>query len=239
MKTRSFKYCMKKYINIHTHHIINSADDIFSLYNISQEEFILTDNELINNKLVGNEQCRFSAGIHPWHIAGDVENDVENKMARLDQIVADKNIIAIGETGLDKLCAVDFNLQKRVFAHHIAIAAEHKKPLIIHCVKAWSETMQMLKDSSTRVPVLFHGFRGKPHLAGKLLDAGFYLSFGALFNKESLKITPLERIFMETDNQNISIKEVYKAVAEVKGVTVEELVGIVGENFRRVFFCTN
>ena len=209
----------EKYIDIHTHHAQN-PEETFFLYNITPEEFF-------RFKLTtGDEQRYFSAGIHPWHIA----EDVENQLILLNQIAENQHICAIGETGLDKLCSVDFALQKNVFARHITIACEHKKPLIIHCVKAWSETMQMLKEHSTGVPVLFHGFRGKPPLARMLLNAGFYLSFGRLFNTESLKITPLERIFLETDNQNISIKEHYKTVADIKGITVKELVEAIEKN---------
>jgi len=210
---------MKKYIDIHTHRKEN-CKNVFSLHNISPEDFI---------QLPDNEKNYFSAGIHPWYI----DSTVEEKIKTLRQIASNPSILAIGETGLDKLCPIDFNFQKEIFKHQISIAKESKKPLIIHCVKAYKEVQQLLKETSPAVPVIFHGFRGKPQLAKELVKAGFYLSFGSLFNKESVEATPFNRIFLETDDKGVEIEEVYNLIAEVKGVAVEELVGMVGENFER------
>ena len=208
-------------INIHTHQILN-RENTFSLFNISPEKFA----ELSTS---GNNY--FSAGIHPWHI----DSTVEEKIKTLKQIASNPAVLAIGETGLDKLCDVDFNIQKEIFNCQISIAKETGKPLIIHCVKAWDEMRQILKETQINVPVIFHGFRGKPQIARELTKAGFYLSFGNLFNKKSLEVTPFNRIFLETDDKNFAIEEVYKLVAEVKGISVEKLIEIVGENFERCF----
>ena len=212
---------MKKYIDIHTHRKENS-ENVFSLHNISLEE---------SEHQGAKARHYFSAGIHPWYI----DSTIEEKIKILKQIVSDPSILAIGETGLDKLCSVDFNLQKEVFNAQITIAKQVKKPLIIHCVKAYDEIQQMLKEAQINVPVIFHGFRGKPQLAKELAKAGFYLSFGNLFNTESLEMTPLNRIFLETDDKNLGIEEIYELVAEVKGVSVEKLIETVDENFERSF----
>jgi len=212
---------MKKYIDIHTHRKENS-ENVFSLHNISPEDFI---------QLPNNEKNFFSAGIHPWYI----DSTVEEKIKTLRQIASHPSVLAIGETGLDKLCSIDFNLQKEIFNCQILIAEEVKKPLIIHCVKAYNEIQQILKNAETDVPVIFHGFRGKPQFAKELTKAGFYLSFGNLFNKESLKMMPLDRIFLETDDKDLRIEEIYRLVAETKNISVERLIEAVGENFERCF----
>ena len=212
---------MKKYIDIHTHRKENS-ENVFSLHNISLEE---------SEHQGAKARHYFSAGIHPWYI----DSTVEEKIKALKQIASDPSILAIGETGLDKLCNVDFNLQKEIFNDQILIAKEVKKPLIIHCVKAYNEIQQMLREAQTNIPVIFHGFRGKPQLAKELIKAGFYLSFGIFFNRESLEITPLDRIFLETDDKDLEIKELYKLVVEEKGISVEELTEKAGENFERCF----
>ena len=216
---------MKKYIDIHTHRKEN-RENVFSLHNISPEEFI---------RLPNNEKNYFSAGIHPWCI----DSTVEEKVNVLKQITSDPSILAIGETGLDKLCHVDFNLQKEIFNCQISIAKKVKKPLIIHCVKAYNEVQQLLKENQTNVPVVFHGFRGKPQLAKELIKAGGYLSFGNLFNKESVEATPLDRIFLETDDKDVEIEEIYKLIAEIKGVSAEKLVEAAGENFERCSFVSD
>lgn len=207
---------MKKYIDIHTHQKGN-RENVFSLYNISPEDFI---------ELPNNGKNYFSAGIHPWYI----DSTVEEKIKILKQIASNPSIRAIGETGLDKRCPIDFDLQKKVFNSQIAIAKEVKKPLIIHCVKTYNEIQQVLKETQTNVPVIFHGFRGKPQLAKELTKAGFYLSFGNLFHEESLEKTPFERIFLETDDTDLGIEEIYRLVAEKRGVSIEKLIEITGEN---------
>ena len=212
---------MKKYIDIHTHRKGNSKN-VFSLHNISPKDFI---------QLSNNEKNYFSAGIHPWYI----DSTVEKKIKILEQIASNPSILAIGETGLDKLCPIDFNLQKEIFNYQISIAKEVKKPLIIHCVKAYDEIQQMLKKAQINVPVIFHGFRGKPQLAKELTKAGFYLSFGNLFNKESLETIPLDHIFLETDDKNSEITEIYTLVAEMKEVFVEKLIEAINENFEECF----
>jgi len=212
---------MKTYIDIHTHQKGNS-ENVFLLHDVSPEEF---------KRESAKTRHRFSVGIHPWYI----DSTVEEKIKILKQIAADSSVLAIGETGLDKRCNVNFDTQKEVFKSQISIAKEVGKPLIIHCVKAYNETQQMLGEMRLNVPVIFHGFRGKPQLAKELTKAGFYLSFGNLFNKESLKTAPFDRIFLETDDKDVGIEEIYKLVAEVKEVSVERLVEIIGENFGKCF----
>ncbi|MDR1730300.1 MAG: TatD family hydrolase [Prevotellaceae bacterium] len=210
-----------KYIDIHTHRKKNN-ENILSLQNISPEKFI---------QQPGYENNCFSAGIHPWYI----DTTLEDKINILKQIASNPAVLAIGETGLDKICKTDFDLQKRAFNAQISIAGTVQKPLIIHCVKAYNEVQQVLKEAKTNVPVLFHGFRGKPQLAKELTNAGFYLSFGNLFNEESLKQTPIDRIFLETDDADIEIEKIYTLVAEVKGLSVNKLIKTVNENFERCF----
>jgi TatD DNase family protein len=73
------------------------------------------------------------------------------------------------------------------------------------------------------VPWVIHGFRGKPELARQLLELGFYLSYGEKFNVDSLRITPLEKLCTETDERKVSIEDICFRIAEVKGISVEEL----------------
>jgi TatD DNase family protein len=213
---------MKRYINIHTHRQLWNKSSAFSLYDADPEEFF---------RLQNKEKIYFSVGIHPWHI----DKDVEKKLKVLSRIASHRHILAIGETGLDKLSSVDFNLQKEIFIRQIAIAKEVGKPLIVHCVKAWNEILAILKEMQPGVPVIFHGFRSKPLLAVRLIKAGYYLSFGYLFNEKSLQATPLERIFLETDDKDYSIDEIYKSAAEAKEMTEEKLVDIIQANFEVCF----
>ena len=76
-----------------------------------------------------------------------------------------QNLIAFGEAGFDKLRGPSVELQRSVFAEQVKIAGENRKPLVIHCVKAWDELLAAHKNLKPVTPWLVHGFRGKKELA--------------------------------------------------------------------------
>ncbi|MBP3227217.1 MAG: TatD family hydrolase, partial [Bacteroidaceae bacterium] len=79
----------------------------------------------------------YSAGVHPWWTA---EGDAERLWQGVLTLAAHPQVVAIGETGFDRLRG-DFALQPALFARHARLAAERGKPLIIHCVRAWAELL--------------------------------------------------------------------------------------------------
>ena len=70
---------------------------------------------------------------------------------------------------------------------------------------------------------IIHGFRGKPQLAGQALNAGCALSFGEHFNSESVRLTPTDRLFIETDESTMLVSEIYQSISKIKDCTVEAL----------------
>jgi len=181
---------------------------MITIYNLSPAEALTDQSERL-----------ISVGLHPWHVS----TDWEEQLRLLGEVAGKKRVVLIGEAGLDKLCKTDFALQQTVFLRQIELAEEVQKPLIIHCVKSWPELIAIRKKVLPSVPWVIHGFRGKPQLANQLLELGFYLSYGEKFNAESVRITLLERLCTETDESRLSIEEIYRKIAEVKGVSVEEL----------------
>lgn len=172
-----------------------------------------------------------SLGLHPRY----------PDLASYDQLeayAAQKNVLAIGECGLDKLCDTEWSLQEQLFRQQTALANKLDKPLIIHCVRAYSECIQLL--TAAKVPVIFHGFNRKLHIAQLLLAKGFYLSIGAaVFNpafEAVFRALPLDRLFFETDDRrDLTIGSVYKRAAELKKIEVEYLILQVEDNFQKVF----
>ncbi len=156
----------------------------------------------------------YSVGIHPCQIDDYYDRFVE----RLRSFASHPSVVAIGEAGLDKLCSTNFGLQKVVFTEIASLTEQVQKPLIIHCVKAWQEIIALHKMLHPSVPWMIHGFRGKPELAQSLLNQGFYLSYGAKLNSESLRVTPFERLCIETDESAVSIETIYRQVAFQKHV---------------------
>lgn len=153
-----------------------------------------------------------------------------------------KNVLAIGECGLDRICNTDFKLQEKVFIEQIIWANEIAKPLIIHCVKAHHEVLLLLKEYNRTSPVIFHGFNNKIETANKILEHGHYLSFGKHILNPSIenvfsKIS-IERIFLETDDSDISIYAIYKQAAKIKNISTEQLSLQIKKNLESIFKTT-
>ena len=178
----------------------------------------------------------FSAGIHPWYVKN---NTFEIEMVQLEMALKKLNVIAVGECGLDKVCKTDFQLQENCFKLQIRLANILKKPIIVHCVKAFSETIILLQEEKCSVPVIFHGFNKGRILAEQLVSKGYFLSFGKhLFQTRTaavFKTLPLTHIFLETDDATTGIMEIYKIAAELRGISVELLSNQIESNARVVF----
>lgn len=174
-----------------------------------------------------------SIGIHPWYLT---ETNAGNLWETLKSSIKDQRIVAIGEAGLDKLKGPDMTFQTPVFRQEITLAESANLPMVIHCVRAFNELIQIKKESKPKQPWIIHGFRGKPSIAQELLKHGFWLSFGSHYQEESLKITPLNRMFVETDESEESIGSIYQRIAETKGISLEELVEAINKNVQEVFF---
>ncbi len=164
----------------------------------------------------------FSAGIHPHHISGRYHETIK----WLYEIAQKENCVAIGECGLDGLLATDFQLQKEIFHRQILLANEVNKPVIIHCVRRFSELIPFKKIAKT--PMIIHGFNKKEQLAKDMLKYDFYLSFGksVLHNLSLQKLLeqfPVQKMFLETDGQDFEIELLYRKTAELKKMTPEEL----------------
>lgn len=148
-------------------------------------------------------------------------------------------MLAIGECGLDKVTTTPFDLQQQVFIQQIQWASQIQKPLIIHCVRAYDEVLQLLKAYQPGVPVIFHGFNKSVQLAQQVIHAAHYLSFGEALQKENIQKTfgelPIEKLFLETDDSDLSIKEIYQLAAKARSISEESLSLQLQKNIVRVF----
>lgn len=175
----------------------------------------------------------YSIGIHPKDI--EAEN-IHSQFEWLSSHITE-NCLAIGECGLDSFVETDQKIQEEVFLKQIEFANEIKKPLIIHCVRKFYEVISFKKYA--RQPMVIHGFNKKESIAADLLKNNFYLSFGkaVLYNlslQNTLKITPLNKIFLETDDEDFDIEELYGKVAELKRISLEELNKQIVENLETI-----
>ena len=179
------------------------------------------------------EEGRFySVGIHPWRAVPLDDALKEGLRAAL----ALRQVLAVGEAGLDKMAEADWALQEDVFLFQAELAEEAGKPLVIHSVRSSNELVNLKRRLNPSVPWIVHGFRGNANVARQFLSDGFWLSFGEKFQPDALRAVPLGRLFMETDESRAGIAAVCRQVALARGLSEEQLRGFVQANVREVFF---
>ena len=137
----------------------------------------------------------YSVGIHPWHAA----DATPEQWQWLQEAAQRPDVLAIGECGLDKLCATPWPAQLSAFKRQIALSEQVGKPLVIHDVRAHQEIIALHRELRPSQPWIIHGFRGKPELARQFLGQGFYISIGEKYNPATLAVIPASRLLRETD----------------------------------------
>ena len=183
-----------------------------------------------------------SVGLHPWFLesAGlDAARQWLRRQAGLSEVSA------IGEAGLDKVCDTPWALQQEAFEYCIAVSEMVRKPLIVHCVRAFNEVIQIKKQLKPRQIWIFHGYNKHPDTARMLLNEGCFLSFGAALLKsgnhsaEALQETPDDRFFLETDDAaDVDIADIYTKAASLRDISTEQLEELLAKNMRNCFGIT-
>ena len=198
-------------LDIHTHHQAPQPQGVISL-RFQGECFELTEGQA------------YSIGIHPWdaNIALS-EKDWSNFL----EIAQRPEIVAIGECGIDVSCKdIPMFRQLNLFKRQIEISEKLNKPMVIHDVKAHDMIIGLRKDLDPSNQWVIHGFRGKPQVMEMLLRSGCYISFGPLFNRDSLARMPQERILAETDESPCDISHVISQISEIKNKDMAEIIKI-------------
>lgn len=208
------------FFNIHTH-----------LTRHPESEILSTDVSLFSS--ITDKEVYLSTGIHPWYLT---ENESEIQLQTLQETIKDKRVVAIGESGLDKLKGSSIELQQAVFKKEIDLSEKYSLPMVIHCVKAFNELLQLKQSTKPHQPWIIHGFRGKEALAKDLIRHECYLSFGANYQEEALRIIPIEKLFIESDEAETPIEDIYFCIARTRNIPVEELAESIKKNVERVFF---
>lgn len=224
-----------------------------------------------------------TVGLHPTHTAksyhdthelggGEAAKAFTSRGEEFDykyylELARDPKVVAIGECGLDYYRVENgkgdmengIELQKKVFLEHIRLAEEVKKPLMIHCRptkgtdNAYEDLLATFSSVHFPLPKIVHFYVGSFPITKKLVDAGFYFTFGGVITfardyDESIKYIPMDRILSETDapyvapepyrgkrNEPSYVVEVVKKLAELKGVSMEAMRDQIFENAEKVF----
>lgn len=155
---------------------------------------------------------RYSVGIHPYSVQNCTEYDLETLAAD----AARTEVVAIGETGIDKITGAPIERQIEILRRHIDLSESLGKPLILHAVKAFPELIALRQAYRPRQRWIVHGFRGKPQLAAELLRHGFDLSLGERFNPTAAAIIPADRLWIETDTSPLPLSAIAERVAAAR-----------------------
>lgn len=206
------------YIDIHTHK--RTEDSQLSIYNLPWGSTC--------------EAMLYSIGVHPW----DVETVSSDEVIPVLESNSENNSFqALGEIGLDRLHKHSWELQLLFFELQLRWANENNYPVIIHCVKAFSDVMGVLKIIQPCVPLIFHDFSGNSSIVKQLLKWNSFFSIGKRLYKQRFDICslPLGRLFLETDDNDISIVKLYSDLANKMGVSEVKLSEQIVQNYKLVW----
>ncbi len=205
---------MVSFLNIHTHKASQLPGTV------SIQSLSLTDDIF----LAMPKSKAISIGLHPWY--AKFEN-LDLQMKYLTVLAAQENVKLIGECGLDKLRGDSLPNQLNILKRQVELAEKLNKPLILHCVKAFDELIALKKELKIKTPMIIHGFNKNEELGLQLINQGFWLSLGvAVLNENSSLLNLIQQtdhFFLETDDSERSIEEIYRAVADIKKCSINEL----------------
>ena len=171
-----------------------------------------------------------------------------------DAIASSRQSCAVGEIGLDYHYDMPPDKQRELFAHQLEWAVEFQLPVVIHSREAEDDVLSSLREKKCSRGVI-HCFTEGPNMARGAVKLGFYVSFAGILtfkNAHELRAiaaeVPLERILIETDspflapvpyrgkrNEPAFVVEVARTIAELHGISLEEVERITSENTRRLF----
>lgn len=192
-----------------------------------------------------------SCGISP----NDIEDYSNKNLLKIEEMAKNKKIVAIGEIGLDyHWNKENKESQKELFIKQIDIANKYDKPIIIHTREAIMDTINILKEHPVKRAGIFHCCPLNQELIKEGLKLGYYISFTGVITfknakpEEAVKLVPLDRILIETDspymspeplrgtrNNSINVKLVAQKMAEIKGVSLEDIAKATYNNANNVF----
>lgn len=210
----------ERYVDIHTHSAGSGGDIRLLSYSVGMDKL---------PPAVGF----FSAGVHPWSAAAA---DMPPALEYLRSAPA----AAIGEIGLDySVRDLDKQVQLSVFKAQLAVAEERGLPVVIHCVKAYNDVLNILGDYGLKA-VIFHGYTGSVQQTETITSKGYYVSAGEVSlnssrTAEALKSCPAGSLFAETDTSDTDIRGIYRRLADIRGEDVHILRKEIYENYKKVF----
>lgn len=214
------------YVDAHSHQK-NPDSEVKTLLSLSYPEANFPSDAL------------FHYGLHPWHAqtfeAGKFEQQL--KLA-----LQSANFVALGECGLDKLKGPSLSRQQEVFRAQLELAIKHNIGIvIIHCVRAYSDILEISDACSYRGVLVFHDFNASFEIAQELIKRGHILCLGKTLERENskvpkyLKLDWLDQMLVETDDETCPIQRRYQQLGQALGKPTEFVCERIWQNALRLF----
>jgi TatD DNase family protein len=199
-----------------------------------------------------------AVGIQPNYCAQAAPDDWD----RIVAMASRPGVVALGETGLDRYWDyTPFDIQQDYFDRHLRLAQARDLPVIIHCREASEDLLPMLREAAARRPLrgVLHSFSGDRAMAEQCLALGLAISFSGAVTypnkkfeslREVARAVPSDRLLVETDspylvpqtlrgkekrNEPAHVAWTAGRLAELRGVTLDEVAGLTTSNARRLF----
>jgi TatD DNase family protein len=218
------------FIDIHSHHA-EAEEGVFRIYNVFASDFPKFSSDR-----------PISVGLHPWNLTVETSHDLSLILdGETSHDLSLQNILAVGEAGLDRIIQTPMDIQIKAFRTQIDLSIEYKKPLIIHCVKAFPELSELRKEYRNATPWIIHGFNANQTIAAECVKMGIYISLSSrLFRNpektaQIAKVIPVSMIFAETDDDIVPIHEIYQTISGLYNLSLQKIKETILENFSRVF----
>ena len=200
------------------------------------------------------EAVSAAVGIQPNYVAEAEPDD----WSLIENLVSDPQVVAVGETGLDRYWDyAPIELQRDFFARHVDLARAHDLPFVVHCREAESDIVEFLTEAAERGPLrgVMHSFCGSEDTARRCLELGLHISFAGMLtfkkNDELRRIAaeiPTERLLVETDapylapmpkrgkrNEPALVRHTADCLAAARDVDASELAEQLSLNARSLF----
>lgn len=226
------------------------ASGVTSVLNICTTPEELSEGLILSKS---HHAVRLAAATPPHTVATDGEQD----FPPFEEAARKKQLVAIGETGLDyHYFHSPKDVQQTFLKVYLKLAAETKLPIIFHCREAFADLFSIVDaEFPKEIPAILHCFTGTLQEAEQVIKRGWYLSLSGIvtFKKSNIlrevaKFVPLKQLLIETDapylapqkhrgkrNEPAFLPETAACIAEAKGISLEEVARVTKENAERLF----
>jgi len=191
-------------------------------------------------------------GIHPCY----VQHAQEGHLADIERLLSHPKVVGVGETGIDlHWDKSTYRLQDRFFRKHIELGRRFNLPVIVHDREAHDEVLSILDtEQASDMSVVLHCFTGDLAMAEQAIRAGYFLGFGGIVTFKNSNLAdviagvPADHLLIETDapylapspfrgrrNEPAYVVKTAEAIAQIRGLSLNELAQITTQNAQRVF----